>query len=199
MHSDLCSLFHDNNYENVILDEVETGSEALKRVVSDPYDMLILNLDLPNTNILDLINKLRLSNPALPILIYSSEMEYIFVKRYLTSGVSGFCFLKNEDLGEILKAVVSITTGKWYISQEMVEWIVEQAIYSKKTDRIDSLDEREFEIFTHLVKGKPAVKIAEILGVHVTTVAMYKSRILDKLRISSLLDLKNIIKTPLSA
>ncbi len=132
MHSDLNSVFQENDYESVVLDEVETGNEALRKVVNDSYDMLILNLDLPNTNMLGLINKLRLLNPDLPILIYSLELEYIFIKRYLTSGVNGYCFFKNGDVTEILNAIVRISKGKWYISQEMIELIVEKALYSTK-------------------------------------------------------------------
>ncbi|GLU55687.1 response regulator transcription factor [Dyadobacter frigoris] len=197
MHSDLCLLFQENDYESVLLDEVETGSEALRKVLDDSYDMLILNLDLPNTNMLGLINKLRLLNPDLPILIYSSELEYIFIKRYLTSGVNGYCFFQNDDASEILKAIGVISTGKWYISPEMVELIVEQALYSKKADRFDNLDEQEFEIFTHLIKGETVANIAKIMCVHLPTVSVYKTRILDKLRITNLIELKNIIKMPL--
>ena len=54
-HSDLSLLFQENDYESVLLDEVETGNEALRKVLNDSYDMLILNLDLPNTNMLGLI------------------------------------------------------------------------------------------------------------------------------------------------
>lgn len=197
MHSDLNSVFQENNYESVILDEVETGNEALRKVVNDSYDMLILNLDLPNTNMLGLINKLRLLNQDLPILIYSLELEYIFIKRYLTSGVNGYCFFKNGDVTEILNAIVRISKGKWYISQEMIELIVEKALYSTKLDRFDNLDEQEFEIFTHLIKGISVANIAKIMGVHLPTVSVYKTRILDKLRITNLLELKNVIKMPM--
>lgn len=197
MHSDLNSVFQGNNYESVILDEVETGNEALRKVVNDSYDMLILNLDLPNTNMLGLINKLRLLNRDLPILIYSLELEYIFIKRYLTSGVNGYCFFKNGDVTEILNAIVRISKGKWYISQEMIELIVEKALYSTKLDRFDNLDEQEFEIFTHLIKGISVASIAKIMGVHLPTVSVYKTRILDKLRITNLLELRNVIKMPM--
>lgn len=196
-HSDLGLLFQENGYESVLLDEVETGNEALRKVVNDSYDMLILNLDLPGTNMLGLINKLKLLNPELPILIYSSGLECILIKRYLTSGVSGYCFVKNGNVNEILKAVAKIVAGKRYISPEMIDFIVEQALYIKKADRFDNLDEQEFEIFSHLIKGEKVANIAKIMGVHLPTVSVYKTRILDKLRITNLLELKNIINMPL--
>ncbi|MEO6685715.1 MAG: response regulator transcription factor [Dyadobacter sp.] len=197
MHSDLSLLFQENDYERVLLDEVETGNEALRKVVNDSYDMLILNLDLPNTNMLGLINKLKLLNPDLHILLYSAEVEPVFIKRYLKSGVNGYCFFKNGDVNEILKAIRKINTGTWYISQEMVEYIVEQALYSKKADRFDNLDEQEFEIFTHLIKGGTVANIAKIMGVNLPTVSICKTRILDKLRITNLFDLKNVINMSL--
>lgn len=196
-HSDLSLLFQENDYEGVLLDEVETGIEALRKVLNDSYDMLILNLDLPNTNMLGLINKLKLLKPDLSILIYSFELEYILIKRYLKSGVNGYCSFKNGNVNEIFKAIVKINSGKRYINPEIVEFIVEQALYSKKVDRFDNLDEQEFEIFTHLIKGETVPNIAKIMGVHLPTVSVYKTRILDKLRITNLLELKNIIKMPL--
>ncbi|MCF0058023.1 response regulator transcription factor [Dyadobacter sp. CY356] len=196
-HADLCLLFQEGDYENVVLDEVETGNDALRKVVNDSYDLLILNLDLPNTNILGLINKIRLLNPVLPILIFSSEIEYIVIKRYLTSGVNGYCFFRNNNINEIVKAVGVISKGKWYISQEMSDLMVEQVLYNKKADRFDSLDEKEFEIFTHLIKGETVANIAKIMGVHIPTISVYKTRILDKLRITNLLELKNMVNTSL--
>lgn len=196
-HADLCLLFQEGDYKNVVLDEVETGNDALRKVVNDSYDMLILNLDLPNTNILGLINKIKLLNPVLPILIFSTEIEYIVIKRYLTSGVNGYCLFKNSNLDEIVKAFGVMSRGKWYISQEMADLMVEQILYNKKADRFDSLDEKEFEIFTHLIKGETGANIAKIMGVHIPAISVYKTRILDKLRITNLLELKNMVNTSL--
>lgn len=195
MHSDLDRLFKENNIHFVI-DEVGNGNDALKKIVSSNYDLLMLNLMMPDTDMLGLIGKLKEVRRDLPVLTFSLQMEYTLIKRYLTSGVNGYCFYKAGETGEICKAIRTILSGKWYISPEIVELIVEDALYSKKTDRLDALTEREFEVFTHLVKDETPAVIAEILSVHTSTVALYKSRIMDKLRVTNLVDMKNMMKVP---
>jgi len=197
MRLELDELFAENAYQNFEIDEVRTGGEALRRTINVSYDLLILNLTLPDTDMLGLIGKLKSLRPGLPILTYSFELEYTFIKRYLTSGVNGYLFYKKEENVEMLKAIQSIVSGKWYISQEMVEMIVEDALYGKKADRLDALSEREFEVFSHLVKDETPAVIAEILSVHTSTIALYRSRIMDKLRITNLIEMKNMLKVPL--
>lgn len=196
MHSDLDLRFKENNDTNFVIDEVRSGNEALKKIVNGPYDLLLLNLMIPDTDMLGLIGKLKGLRPDLPLLTFSLVMEYTLIKRYLTSGVNGYCFYKREDTAEIFKAIRTIVSGKWYISPEMVELIVEDALFGKKTDRLDALTEREFEVFSHLVKDETPAVIAEILSVHTSTIALYKSRIMDKLRITNLVEMKNMMKVP---
>lgn len=193
MQTDLELLFKENNY--ALLDQANDAHAALTKLVNDHYDLLILDLSLPNTDMLGLIGKIRLICPQLPVLSYSSKLEYTFIKRYLTSGVNGYCFYKWDEKYEILVAIKTIISGKWYISREMVELIVEDSLYSKKADRVDSLNEREFEVFSHLVKGETLPEIAQALAVHSTTVSLYKARIMDKLRITNLGEMQGMMKT----
>jgi len=196
MYSDLSKYLKENGYRNLAVDQVSTGSEALSKLANGSYDVLVLNLTIPGTDMLGLINRLKMLNQDLPVLAYSLILEYTLIKRYLTSGVDGYCFFKKQAPEEMIKACLTIVTGKWYISPEMVELIVEDALYNKKTDRFDSLSEREFEIFSHLVKDETPAVIAEILSVHTSTIALYKSRIMDKLRVVNLLEMKNMMKSP---
>ena len=196
MYSDLSKYLKENGYRNLAVDQVSTGSEALSKLANGSYDVLVLNLTIPGTDMLGLINRLKMLNQDLPVLAYSLILEYTLIKRYLTSGVDGYCFFKKQAPEEMIKACLTIVTGKWYISPEMVELIVEDALYNKKADRFDSLSEREFEIFSHLVKDETPAVIAEILSVHTSTIALYKSRIMDKLRVVNLLEMKNMMKSP---
>jgi len=194
MDSNLKKLFEEHQQEKVVIENVENAAEGLKKVANDSYNIIIVNLAVPNTDMLGLIKRLRAYSQTLPILAYSKILEYTLIKRYLTSGVKGYCFYKRDDLDEILRASQTIASGKWYISQEMIELIVEDALFNKKTDRLESLSEREFEIFSHLVKDESPATIAEILSLHTSAIALYKSRIMDKLMISSLVEMKNLMK-----
>lgn len=196
MYSNLNKLFEENNYKKLLIEKVESAVDALRKIVTATYDIVIVNLAIPHTDMLGLIKKIRAHSQMLPILAYSQILEYTLIKRYLTSGLNGYCFYKQDDLYEVLRACQTIVTGKWYISPEMIEQIVEDALYNKKTNRFDSLSEREFEIFSHLVKDESPAAIAEILSLHTSAIALYKSRIMDKLMVSSLGEMKNLMRIP---
>ena len=197
MYSNLKKLFEEHQDAAVVIDNIENAAEGLKKVTNVSYSIIVINLAVPNTDMLGLIRRLRVYSQTLPILAYSQILEYTLIKRYLTSGLNGYCFIKQDDPDEIIRACQTVVSGKWYISLEMIELIVEDALYNKKADRFESLSEREFEIFSHLVKNESPAAIAEILSLHISAIALYKSRIMDKLMISSLVEMKNLMKTPL--
>ncbi|MCF2444762.1 response regulator [Dyadobacter sp. CY345] len=198
MHSGLKKLFEGDGHKNLLIEKVESAADGLKKITNNSYSVVIVNLAIPNTDMLGLIKRIRAYSQTLPILAYSKILEYTLIKRYLTSGVNGYCFYRDDD-DEILKACQTIISGRWFISPEMISLIVEDALYNKKTDRFESLSEREFEIFSHLVKDESPAAIADILSLHISAIALYKSRIMDKLMISSLVEMKNLMKTPVLA
>lgn len=195
MSSVFKKLFEAGEHRNLLIEKVESATDGLKKITTGSYSVVVVNLAILNTDMLGLIRRIRAYSQVLPILAYSKILEYTLIKRYLTSGVNGYCFCR-DDFDEILNACQTIASGKWYISPEMISLIVEDALYNKKTDRFESLSEREFEIFSHLVKDESPAAIAEILSLHISAIALYKSRIMDKLMISNLVEMKNLMKTP---
>ena len=187
----LCFLLKE---DSSTLDEVKKGDQALSMIVENTYDFVILDLKLPHTDILGFIGKIKEKRPDIFIITYSYVLEYALIRRYLTSGINSYCFLKKDNCDEIMQAINVVSSGKLYISPAMVELIVKDALFGRKPDRLDKLNEREFDVLTHLIKGESLSGIAEIFNVHITTIVLYKSRIMDKLRITNLLELGNLVK-----
>lgn len=89
MYSGLKALFEDDGHRNLIIEKVESATDGLKKITTGSYCVVIVNLAIPNTDMLGLIKRIRAYSQALPILAYSKILEYTLVKRYLTSGVNG--------------------------------------------------------------------------------------------------------------
>jgi len=197
MYSNFKKLFEEKDFKKLLIEKVESATEVVTRIAQITYDLVVVNLAVPNTDMLGLIKKIRAFSQKLPILAHSRFLEYTLIKRYLTSGLNGYCYYQSADPQELRRATQTVISGKWYISPDMIELIVEDALYNKKADRFESLSEREFEIFSHLVKDESPAAIAEILSLHTSAIALYKSRIMDKLMISNLVEMKNLMKAPL--
>lgn len=194
MFNSLCLLLKEDQLNKSTLDEGIKSDRTLTKIVETNYDLLILDLMLPHTDILGFIGRIKEKRPDLPIITYSYVLEYAFIRRYLTSGINSYCFLNKDSCDEIIHAINIVKSGKLYISPAMVELIIKDALFSKKPDRFDTLNTREFDVLTHLVNGESLSVIAEIFNVHTTTIVLYKSRIMDKLRITSLFELGNLVK-----
>ena len=190
----LSLILNESDLSSCRLEIASTTDEAITKVTEQEFNLLVLDLEMKDTNTLGFIVKAKQLRPALSILTYSVKMEYIFIKRYLTSGARGYCFLNKNNYQEIIEAIYKVASGKIYISPAMVELIVSEALYSQKTDRLNTLDDREFEVLTHLLRGESPAAIAQIFSVHTTTIVLYQSRILDKLRIRDVSELSDITR-----
>jgi len=184
----------ENNFQNFTVIRAENGHDALDRLTTGKFDFLLLDLDVAHTKTLAFILHVRQFYPHTPLITFSFDMEYAIARRYLTSGVNAYCLLEQNNYQEIIHAIERNRAGKVYISPVMIEYVASQALYSRKNDRLHNLNTQEFDVLLHLKKQQPFSVIAGIFDVHVSTISFYKSRILDKLRISDVPELEHILK-----
>ncbi|GAB3898140.1 response regulator transcription factor [Larkinella knui] len=178
-------------YGGIQIDEAQNGSTAFRKSMDTDYDLVIMEINLPNTDTFSLLENLRRMAPALPILIFSTVVQYAFVKRYLQMGVKGYLSKQAEDR-EILLAVQTILTGKKYIDQSFIDQALEDRHVADELDPFKLLSNREFEIAQYLFKGTSVSTIADCLNIHTSTVGTHKARIYDKLRVDNVIMLKDL-------
>ncbi len=180
--------------------EVAKLSEAGKLLFHKKYDLIALNLQLNELNISSLFREIKAAG-SIPILLILPSLEYLFIKRHLVSGSAwGFCIL-NEVQSEVKDAVEYLKKGKRFISREMMELLVEDLLSTESPKkgaefdprRFELLDEKEFEIFTHLSRNRKDEVIARIMNIHTSAVGLYRDRIFEKLRIKDMKSLKSLI------
>jgi DNA-binding NarL/FixJ family response regulator len=178
-------------YKPCIIDEAEDGESALIKLKLHFYDLIILDIKMPNTNTFTLMEYIRNNYPDLKVLVFSMNSESIYAKRFLNAGAKGF-INKIAPLDEIIKAINIILNGKRYISETLLEVLAELGGDIKKENSFDALSPREFEIVSMLLAGDGISQIAQRLNLQVSTIGTHKARIFEKLKVTNLLELKEL-------
>ncbi len=161
--------------------EVGDGESLVNEVLRHPWDLVISDLDMPGRSGLEALEQIKLSKPDLPVIILSIYPDDLYAIRALKAGASGY-LNKNSAPEELINAIERISLGRKYITPEIAEKILEYKNNEKPHERLTN---REFEIFKMLALGKTITQIAETLSLAMTTVSTHRSRILEKLQLST--------------
>ncbi|GAB3326930.1 UvrY/SirA/GacA family response regulator transcription factor [Larkinella ripae] len=178
-------------FGNVKIDEASNGSVAFRKILDASYDLVMMDINLPNTDTFSLLDTIRKMSPGLPILIFTSQTEYAFAKRYVQCGIKGYLSKQAEDR-EILNSVLAMLSGKTYFSEDVRDKMINDDHLSEEVDPFSLLSNREFEIVNQLIRGKSVSCIADSLNIHTSTVGTHKARIFDKLNVDNLIVLRDL-------
>jgi two-component system invasion response regulator UvrY len=174
-------------------EEASDGKTALKKIKEKAYDLLLLDINIPDMDCGKLLSTILTISPETKVLIFSMNEEELFARHYLKSGAKGFLSKKSPD-AEIIKAIQQVLAGKRYISPQLAEILGEDIAGNKNTNPFETLSERELSVVSHLLKGNTISAISEIMNLHPSTVGTYKTRIFEKLSIKSLIDLTELAR-----
>jgi DNA-binding NarL/FixJ family response regulator len=180
-------------YLNVQIDECYDGNSTWDHIQSTPYDLVIIDINMPGTDSVSLLKNIFTHQPKLKVLILTMSSEEIYAKKYLQLGAMGF-LNKEADNAEIRKAIVSVMNNRKYMSSKLQEIINRDAIEGAAGSLFESLSARELEVMTHLVEGKNVSEIGDILSIHISTVSTHKANILQKLKVSNVIELTRMVK-----
>ena len=172
----------------LVVAEAEDGAGVLSELRVSTPDVLVLDLDMPDTHVTRLIEQVKERDPALPILIISVHSEEIWAVPMLRSGASGFVS-KSRAPTELVEAIRSVHAGGRYLSPAVVQLLAEEVARNGDAPRYSGLSRREFQVLCLLGDGASVKKIGHILDVSPRTVSTYRARILEKLRLHTTADL----------
>ena len=171
-----------DEYPGIEITEVSDGESLIKEVMQQDWDLVISDLDMPGRGGLEALEQIKQIKPELPVLILSIFSEDLYAVRALKAGAAGF-LNKNAAPYELIRIIERIRSGRKYISPEIAEKLLDGPEGDKKPHEL--LSNREFEIFKLLASGKTVTAIAESLSLAVTTISSHRSRILEKLNLST--------------
>lgn len=167
-----------------IIDEVTTGTEALKEIKSNKYCCVILDISLPGMSGLDVLKNLSILHIETPVLILSMHPEEQFALRALKLGAAGYV-TKDRAAEELLIAIRKIISGRKYVSPELAEYMAGSMDNRFKELQQEKLSEREFQVMILLARGKSSNDIANELNISIKTVNTHRSKILAKMALKN--------------
>jgi two-component system invasion response regulator UvrY len=170
--------------------------QLIHLVDTQTFDLLILDINIPGGDNLQMIDVIRLRQPDIKILIFSAYDEQLFAIRYLQAGAKGY-LMKQAPEAEMKEAIQAVLKNDIYISPEIKHRLLFHSVEKKQTvdgNPLHSLSDRETEVMQQLIKGATMAAIARSLGLQLSTVSTYKTRIFEKLEVNNLIELVNKIQ-----
>ena len=168
--------------------EAASGRETLDQLRSKDWDLVLLDIFMPDRSGLDILRHIQSGFPNVKVLILSALPESQYAINVLKAGASGF-LPKDSAPEELLKAVQTVLAGRRYVSAEVAELLVSGLDKDPDSPLHTRLSTREFQIFCKLAAGDAVSDIATHLALSVKTVSTYRSRVLDKMGFKTNADL----------
>jgi Response regulator containing a CheY-like receiver domain and an HTH DNA-binding domain len=164
------------------------GRSVLEKVRERSWDMLILDLSMPGRNGLELIKLIKEARPPLPILIFSMHQEEQYAVRALRAGASGY-LTKEVDGDLLLSAIRKVASGGVYVSTKVAELLASDVSRPQQAPLHTLLSNREYEVFSRLVRGISLTAIAYEFSLSIKTVSTHKSHLFEKMGVINQSDL----------
>ena len=168
--------------------EARTGREVLEALRGARWDLLILDINMPDRSGLDILGQIRAAGYATRVLVMSGLPERQYALNVLRAGARGF-LSKDGAPEELLKAVRTVLEGRRYVSPSLAELLVAELDQDVDKPLHSRLSEREFQVLCKLAAGRAVSDIAGELCLSVKTVSTYRTRVLEKMHLATNADL----------
>lgn len=178
------------SYSFALVDELSDGTRLLDQLKRSTYDLIILDLQMPDSETIELIGEVTLQYPDCRLLIYSMAPENLYAVRVLKAGARGF-LSKQSSVEELERAIAIVLQGKTYISNDVAVMLSLQRFKIPATP-FSILSSRELQILNMLLAGKTVTAISKDIALKHSTVGTHKAKLFKKLNVSNLLELKEL-------
>ena len=169
------------------------GDQVFHNIRKSHYDLVILDLNMPDTDAIGLFQQIMAIKPGLRVLVCSMNPEKIFAIRYLKMGAIGY--VEKSESDEILeKAIRTALNGRRYFSEDVLDQLAGNVQGKDPLNPFDKLTDREFEIATHLIKGLSVGEIAVLINLHTSTVGTQRARVLEKTGVANVMELNKLAR-----
>jgi len=180
--------FFADQIDFAVVAEAASGREAVDIVRKGEVDVIVLDIGMPDQSGVDALAAIRARAPDLPVLILSGYAEEHYATTLLRQGASGY-LNKDCDPEEIVRAIRTVARGRRYITAGVAERLAEGLGAGGDQPLHEQLSERELQVFLRLAKGETVGHIAEGMSLSVKTVSTYRTRVMEKMHLTSNSDL----------
>ena len=168
--------------------EAASGDEAIRLIRQEEFDVVILDISMPDKNGIDTLRVIKQLKPTLHVLVLSGYPETHYAVNMLRAGANGY-LSKDAAADEMIRAIRIVARGRRYLSEAAAELVSDQLMRPSEKMMHETLSEREFQIFRKLAAGQSPTAIADELHLSVKTVSTYRTRVLEKMSLKNNADL----------
>ncbi|MEA3117535.1 MAG: two-component system, NarL family, invasion response regulator UvrY [Paraburkholderia sp.] len=166
--------------------EAESGAQALGNLEGEqPYDIVLLDISLPDMNGVEVLKRAKRRAPRTPVMMFSMFREDQYAVRSLKAGAAGY-LSKTVTAAQMIEAVRQVAGGRKYVSPALAEALAEYvSVDNEQQLPHEKLSDREYQTLCMLASGKRLTDIANALSLSVKTVSVYRTRLLEKMKLSN--------------
>ena len=164
--------------------EAQTGAEALAAIAKHVCDVVLLVISLPDMNGVEVLKRAKKKAPRVPVLMFSMFREDQYAVRALKAGAAGY-LSKTVDAAQMIAAIQQVAAGRKYVSPAMAEALADYVLVDGEQLPHEKLSDREYQTLCMLASGKRLTDIAHTLSLSVKTVSVYRTRLLEKMKLSN--------------
>jgi DNA-binding NarL/FixJ family response regulator len=179
---------HEDDLE--VCGQAEDMNSALEAMEKLKPDMAVIDISLKGTSGIELIKAVKIRHPAVKMLSLSMHDEALYAERCLKAGAGGY-IMKHEPPEKIINAIRQVIAGQIYVSENMTARMVHKLVDGNEAGAtgVDSLTDRELEVFRLIGMGHGTRQIAEELFLSVKTIESYRAHIKEKLALDNATEL----------
>jgi two-component system invasion response regulator UvrY len=171
-----------------LIQEAGDGKDLFEKLKEHSFDVILLDISLPDRSGLDLISQIKRTRQSAAILILSIHSEVMYAIKVLKSGAAGY-LTKTSAPEELISAIIKVSKGERYISPSLADALAESLISDSEKPLLQLLSAREVEVLQLFSEGKKVVQIAAELSLSPKTISTYRERLLEKLKLHTTADL----------
>lgn len=168
--------------------EASTGAETLQQLREGRWELVILDINMPDRSGIDILRHIRSGYPDTRVLVISGFSEKQYAINVLRAGAAGY-LAKDQAPEEFMRAVHTVLAGRRFVSAALSEMLVSALDEPTEQPLHASLSQREFQILCKLAVGRSVSEIAQELFISVKTVSTYRARVLEKMKLTTNADL----------
>ncbi len=166
----------------IVAGHAENGNEAIKLARESSCDVLLLDISMPDRSGIEVLKQVKKETPGIAILMLSMHREDQYAIRSLKAGASGY-LNKQSAPAELVNAIRQVASGRKYISAALAQELANQINDNHEMPLHETLSDREYQTLTMIASGKTVSDIATELVLSVKTISMYRSRLLQKMKL----------------
>ncbi len=185
-------LLIDQEEDLMVCGETSSAVETLDNFEMMEPDIAVVDISLQGTSGLELTKALKEIQPSLPILVLSMHDESLYAERALRSGARGYV-MKQESAETVLAAIRKVLSGGVYLSERLSSQILREFVDGTEAQvekfGIETLSDRELEVFELIGRGHSTRDVANRLGLSVKTIETHRAHVKQKLKIDTATEL----------